>query len=169
MIIPSTESIQRRTFSGTPSESVLLTSVPLNVEKQFAAATSELLTINAPAGRTIASIVSVFANMYPMGMTISELSGNYVLQFNATINFTVTLDDANTVILSNTIGVIGEIGSVADIPIVPAPPATAPVIGTSDTGIVSGGSAVEGKITVGAFTMNVTQLMELHVVIDPDF
>ena len=168
MIIPSTGSKQKRTFSATPIESVLLTAVPLSILKQFAAATSELITINAPEGSMITDLLNVHANMYPGGMTVSELSGNYVLNFKGTIFFTVEIDNGNVILMSEEIEVIGDIGPVADIPITPIPPATTPVIGTSDTAISPGGTSVKGKITVGAFSMNVTQLMELNVVIDPD-
>ncbi len=94
MIIPSTGSIQKTPFTATPNESVLLTAVPLNVQKHFSAAVSDLITIDAPAGSTITDLLSAHANMYPGGMTISEVSGNYVLEFKATIFFTVEIDNA---------------------------------------------------------------------------
>ncbi len=168
MIIPSTGSIQKTPFVATPVESVLLTAVPLNVQKSFSASVSDLITIDAPAGSTITELLSAHANIYPGGMMVSEVSGNYVLQFRTTIFFTVEIDNGNVILLSNVIDVVGEIGPVADIPVIPTPPVTAPVIGTSNTAISPGGTSVVGTITVGAFNMNVTQLMSLNVVINPE-
>lgn len=168
MIIPSTGSIQKTPFVGTPNESVLIASVPLNVQKHFPATVSDLITINAPIDSTITRIFSVHADLYPGGMTISEVSGNYVLEFKTTLFFTAEINNEYVMLLSDAIDVVGVIGPVADIPVPPTPPATAPVIDTIDTALSASGASVVGKITVGAFDMNATQLMSLNVVINPD-
>lgn len=168
MIIPSMGSIEKTPFVGTPGESVLITSVPLNVHKHFPAAVSDLITIKGPIGTKITNIFGVHANMYPGDMEISEVAGKYVLEFKTTIFFTAEINHDYVMLLSDSIDVVGEIGPVADIPVPPTPPATAPAIGVSDTAISACGDSVVGKITVGAFDMNATQLMSLNVVINPD-
>lgn len=168
MIIPSTGSIQKTPFVGTPSESVLITAVPLNVQKHFPATVSDFVIIKAPPGSRITKLFGVHANMYPGGMAISEVSDKYVLEFKTTIFFTVEINSDYVMLLSDAIDVVGEIGPAADIPVPPAPPATAPVIGVSDAAISSSGDSVVGKITVDAFEINATQLMSLNVVINPD-
>lgn len=168
MIITPTGSVEKRTFTGTPTQSVFLSKVSLHVKKQFAASTSDSLTVDSPVGNTVVTLLNAHANMYPGSMTIVDEGGNYVVKFQATVFFTVELNDGNIVLLSNTIQVTGTLGLVADTPVPPTVPTVLPVIGCTDTGITAGGASVYGKITVGAFNVEVVQLSDLNVVVDPD-
>lgn len=168
MIITPTGSVDKRTFTGSPTQSVFLSKVALHVKKQFAAATSDSLTVASPVGCTVVTLLNAHANMYPGSMSVVEDGDKYAVKFQATIFFTAELNDGNIILLSNTIQVLGTLGLIADTPVSPKIPAVLPVISCSDTGITAGGGSVYGKITIGAFDVEVVQLSDLNVVVDPD-
>lgn len=156
-----------QTFAGTPSSAVRLCSVEVLVTKSFQATTSGVITVAAPAGRTIQQIISCAATIFPGTMQIVDVAGTLEVQFNATIYFTVLLDDNSVVLLQATRTVQGVLGPTNQIKVT-AGGCTTPTLTCTGTGITPGGGSVFGQIQIGPFTCQTCQLKSVKVVLDPD-
>lgn len=163
MIIPSSTT-STKTFTSTPTQSVSLTSVECDVVKSFAATPSSTLTINAPTGKTITTILSGYASM-TSPMTIVQEVGVWYVKFDASLYYWVVLNDGTNQVLSTSITVKGNLGTTLTSATIPSP---APTL-TASAGVIGGaGAYVDGTITVGAFTCTAIEKMHVQVIIDPD-
>lgn len=155
-----------QTFTGTPTQSVRLCSVQVDVTKTFQTSTSGVITILAPLGTTIQTLISCAATIFPGPVTIVTIAGELYIQFNATIWFTVQLNNNSVVLLSQTVTVQGDLGPAADVKVVP--PLTTPTLTCINTGLNPGGVSVFGQIQVAAFNVEACELKSVQVVLDPD-
>lgn len=155
-----------QTFVGTPSEAVRLCSVQVDVTKTFQMSTSAVITVPAPACHTIQSLISCAAALYPGPVLIVDIGGELYIQFDATIWFTVELDDNSVVLLDQTVTVQGDLGPAADVKVVP--PLPAPALSCVNAGVNPGGISVFGQIQVAAFSVGACELKSVKVVLDPD-
>jgi len=153
-------------FSGTPSQAVRLCSVQVSVTKSFLESLSAVITIPAPQGHTILNLISCAATIYPGAVSVVVIGGELYIEFNATIWFTVELDDHSVVVLSQTATVQGDLGAETDVKVVP--PLPTPSLSSTDTAVGPGGENVSGKIQVAAFDVETCELKSVKVVLDPD-
>lgn len=164
-LIPGPEQIIQN-FTGTPSKSARLCSVQVQVTKTFQVSTSTVITVPAPPGRTIQSLIASAATIYPGTVTVVTIAGHLYIEFNATIWFTVRLDDSSMILLSQTVTVQGDLGLASDVKVVP--PLPTPTLSAINTGVTSGGVSVFGQIQVAPFNVKVCELKSVKVVLDPD-
>lgn len=165
-LTPGTDTFLQ-SFTGTPSSSVRLCSVEVLVTKSFQATTSDVITVSAPAGRTVQQIISCAATMYPGAMQIVNVGGTLEVQFNTTIYFAVLMDDNSVTLLQATRTVQGVLGPADQIKVTPAG-CTTPTLSCTGTGISPDGTSVFGQIQIGPFTCETCQLKSVKVVLDPD-
>lgn len=171
MNITPTSSTNKNTFTGTPSQSVLLSSVALQVTKAFPETESAVQTTSAVSAGTVSSILNACASQYPVGVSIATVTDAgidyYEVQFDATLFVTVSTSGGAVELLSKVVSVAGRLGKVSDIPTAPTPP-VAPGLCAVDPVISAGGTTVDCKLRVDPFSMELGQLTDVNVVINPD-
>jgi len=156
-----------QSFTNVPSQSVKLCSVMVKVIKNFSTTTSDVITVDAPEGRTIQELVSCTATIYPGTVEIVDVAGTLEVQFNATIWFTVLLDDGNVVLLSSTRAVQGVLGPSAEIKVA-EDGCDIPTLTCVSTGVDPEGVSVHGQIEVSEFSCITCQYKSVKVILDPD-
>lgn len=168
-INPNTN-INKTDLTGTPTQSVLLTSVPLQVTKSFPQSESATQTTNAVTAGTVSSILNSCASQYPGTVSIATVADGgvnyYEVQFDATLFVTVSTSGGAVELLSKVVSVAGRLGKVSDIPTAPTAPA-APGLCAVDPVISAGGTTVDCKLQVDAFSMELGQITDVKVAIDP--
>lgn len=168
-INPNTN-INKTDLTGTPTQSVLLTSVPLQVTKSFPESVSDTQTTNAVSAGTVSSILNSCANQYPVGVSIATVVDGgvnyYEVQFDATLFITVSTSGGAVELLSKLVNVAGRLGKVSDIPTTPTAPA-APALCATEVAISAAGNTVDCKLQVDPFSMELGQITDVKVAIDP--
>lgn len=155
------------TFTATPNSAVTLCDVQVDAVKTYLTTLSGTLTAFPTPPRTVASIITCFANIYPGSIQVVQAGGNVYLQFNATLWWVVQQDDASVALLSNTVLVQALIGPTGQIKVVPGS-WTIPSLTCVNPAIGAGGTSVTGNIQVGPMSVDVCEDKSVTVVLDPE-
>lgn len=154
-------------FTGTPHEAVRLCSVQVRVGKTFQPTSSGILTTAPAPPRTVTSVATCVATIYPDGIHIVEIGGVVLARFSATIWWVVGLDNSSMAVLWTAVTVQGDLGPSGQMKVIPAS-WTVPALTCTGVGIGPGGAYVTGVLQVGAMSCGVCENKSLKTALDPD-